>query len=173
MNALATRPHPRCQRRPARWRAAVLATAGCAVLSLASSGCGEDAAARRAARSKPIARTELSGPERLPAKIYTSLVGAVPSGRPSSVLLEVEMKRAVVALGSEVSGAGGLRVVGGKRLNHGSASRGRTVQRAIIVEAPPGTRGAALLEISWKDRLAAVEQRVTVSVPLPSERAHP
>ena len=118
-------------------------------LPLLLQGCDEASRARRAARGKPLDRFELPVPAGAPVRVFTSRRGPQPVDRPQAVFIEVQLTSGVLSIATQVSGVHGIAVVGGDRLNHGSASRTRKLSRAITATLRPGSRGSLLIDVAW------------------------
>ncbi len=132
-------------------------------------GCDKESRARRAARSKPLDRFEVKVSDHVPARLFTSRTGPQETGRPLSVFVEVKMRTGVLNIATQVLGVGGIKVVGGGRLNHGSSARTRTLERSITAELPPDSRGSLLVELAWRVNLQEPEQHLQVAIPMPAK----
>ena len=136
---------------------------------IAMSGCDEASRARRADRSQPLERFELPVDDAVPARVFTSRRGPQPAGRPQPVFIEVQMRAGVLSMATQVSGVGGIKVVGGARLNHGSSGRTRKLERSITAALQPGSRGSLLVELAWRTDLESPERHAQLSIAMPAQ----
>ncbi|MCO4764246.1 MAG: hypothetical protein KC502_22225 [Myxococcales bacterium] len=134
---------------------------------------GCDRSARRAERATPLPRLQVAVAKGVPFRIYTSRRGPMAPGRPHSVLIELEAKIGLLSYSTEVVGVHGVAIVGGKRLNHGSASRKRVISRAVTAETQPGSAGTLLVDVAWMQAIDTPESRSQVAIPLPAKSALP
>ena len=81
------------------------------------------------------------------------------------------MTSGVLSVATQVSGVHGIAVVGGNRLNHGSASRTRTLTRSITARLQPGSHGSLLIDVAWQMAVNGEQFRTQVALPLPAARA--
>jgi len=139
------------------------------VVSTLALGCGRSKAdAER--RAAPLPRHEVTISAKSPVRLFTSRRGPQPAGRPQAVLLSFDLTRGVLSIATEVLGIDGIEVVGGQRLNHGSSSRTRRLQRAITARLLPQSRGSLLINVTWRTSIDGAEHRTQVALPLPAKQ---